>query len=145
MKKFLVIFLLSVSTLCAQNNKHEQIRALKTAYITDKLNFSTTDAEKFWPVYNEYEKQFHSLRKKQRNDVYLELRDNWDNLSDDQANQLIDKHLQFKFEDIEIQKQRTQALRKIISPKQIISLNKVEEDFKRELLDQYRRKKNADQ
>lgn len=139
MKKIVFIFLISVSVLSAQENKHEQIRALKTAYITEKLNFSSSDAEKFWPVYNEYEQKFHEIRKQQRNEVYLKLKNNWESLSDAEAKQLMDRYLELKFDDLQLLKERTEALRNVITSKKIITLNKVEEDFKRELLDRYRK------
>ena len=31
-----------------------RIEALKIAYITNKLNLSTDEAQKFWPIYNKY-------------------------------------------------------------------------------------------
>lgn len=139
MKKIVFIFLISVSVLSAQENKHEQIRALKTAYITEKLNFSSSDAEKFWPVYNEYEQKFHEIRKQQRNEVYLKLKNNWESLSDAEAKRLMDRYLELKFDDLQLLKERTEALRNVITSKKIITLNKVEEDFKRELLDRYRK------
>lgn len=139
MKKIVFIFLISVSVLSAQENKHEQIRALKTAYITEKLNFSASDAEKFWPVYNEYEQKFHEIRKQQRNEVYLKLKNNWESLSDAEAKRLMDRYLELKFDDLQLLKERTEALRSVISSKKTITLNKVEEDFKRELLDRYRK------
>lgn len=142
MRKLIFILLISVSALNAQENRHEKIRALKTAYITEKLSFSSADAEKFWPVYNEFDQKFHGLRKQQRNEVSLELRNSWDELTDAEANALIDKYIQLKFKNLELLKERTEALRKVISPKKIISLNKVEEDFKRELLDRYRKQKS---
>lgn len=142
MKKILFFLLISVSVLTAQEDKHEQINALKTAYITEKLNFSSADAEKFWPIYNKYDKKFHDLRKRQRNDVYIQLRDNWNTLTDSEANRLMDLYIQLKFEDLQIFKERTEELKKVISAKEIISLNKVEEDFKKELLNRYLKNKS---
>lgn len=144
MKKLVLILLLSVTALNGQENKHEKIKALKTAYITEKLSLSSADAEKFWPIYNKYDQRFHELRKKRRKEVYLELHNRWDELTDDEANILFDRYIQLKFENLELLRERTGALRKVISPKKIISLNKVEEDFKRELLDRYRKQKSKE-
>lgn len=142
MKKILLIFLISFSTLTAQEDRHDQINALKTAYITEKLKFSSADAEKFWPVYNKYDKKFHELRKRQRNEVYIQLRDNWSTLTDSEANRLMDLYIQLRFENLQILKERTEELKRVIPAKKIISLNKVEEDFKKELLDRYRNTKS---
>ena len=58
MKK-IVLFVLfmsaAFSSVHAQQDKHEKIRAFKTAYLTEQLSLTSSEAEKFWPVYNEYE------------------------------------------------------------------------------------------
>ena len=60
MKHILLIvtlFFSSFSVLHAQDDgkdKREKIQALKIAFITQKLELTTDEAQKFWPVYNEY-------------------------------------------------------------------------------------------
>jgi len=63
MKKIILttIIIMSFSNLFAQ--KFEKVKALKTAFITDRLDLSSDEAEKFWPVYNQYEKELHQLIK----------------------------------------------------------------------------------
>ncbi len=43
--------------------KGERIESLKRAYITDELQLTVIEAEKFWPIYNNHEKQKRDLRK----------------------------------------------------------------------------------
>ena len=31
------------------------MKALKTAHITDQLDLTSAEAEKFWPIYNEFD------------------------------------------------------------------------------------------
>lgn len=37
----------------------EKIQAMEVGYISQKLNLSTEEAQKFWPIYNEYKKDIH--------------------------------------------------------------------------------------
>ncbi|CAM3492561.1 hypothetical protein [Aequorivita lipolytica] len=138
MKKLAILFFLLAATLQAQDKKHEKIRALKAAYITEKLALTSAEAEKFWPIYNRYQEKFHALRKKERNEIFQKLRDGLDNLTDAEANELIDKNLSIESGELELRKQMTAELRNVISPKKIIILKKTENDFKRELLGRYR-------
>jgi hypothetical protein len=39
-----------------------RIEALKIAYITKKLNLSTDEAQKFWPIYNKYMDEIRKTR-----------------------------------------------------------------------------------
>lgn len=63
MKKILLIitlFVVSLSTVKAQQDddrekRGEKIQALKIAFITQKLDLTADEAQKFWPVYNRYE------------------------------------------------------------------------------------------
>ena len=61
MKKYLLILIItlgSFSLVKAQEDdpvKSERIQALKTAFITQKLKLTPAEAQKFWPVYGQYE------------------------------------------------------------------------------------------
>lgn len=43
--------------------RKERIERLKRAYITEKLDLSVPEAEKFWPLYNDYAQRREALRK----------------------------------------------------------------------------------
>jgi hypothetical protein len=43
-------------------NKRLMIQNLKIKYLTDSLAMTSTEAEAFWPVYNEFIKSFKDLR-----------------------------------------------------------------------------------
>jgi hypothetical protein len=62
MKRIIIIILFSLtgfSSIKAQDfdkeKRIEKIQALKVAFITQKLNLNTDEAQRFWPVYNRYE------------------------------------------------------------------------------------------
>ena len=79
MKKILLIAFLVVAstTLSAQNN--ERIKAFKMGYITEQLNLSTAEAEKFWPIFNEFEDKTQAIKRKIHNcinHVFGEYADN---------------------------------------------------------------------
>lgn len=52
------------------------MEALKIAYITKKLNLTTDEAQKFWPVYNQYMADLKKTRQ--------ETRENFDELEKDE-------------------------------------------------------------
>lgn len=69
MKKYLLILLFiipgSFSILKAQvpneETRVEKIQSLKIAFITQKLQLTPDEAQKFWPVYNQYDNEVHSI------------------------------------------------------------------------------------
>ena len=68
--KNLLIILLSTSYIFVNaqhpghcnSKKKEKIKAEKIAFLTAELDLSVKEAQKFWPLYNEYEKKKHELR-----------------------------------------------------------------------------------
>lgn len=72
MKRFLLILILftgSFTLVKAQDfrenkeNRSEKIQSLKIAFITQKLELTTDEAQKFWPVYNRYETDIRQVYK----------------------------------------------------------------------------------
>ena len=59
----------------AQGNRggrSEKVEALKIAFLTQKLQLTSAEAEKFWPVYNQYEDEIQSVRKDNKTSDMLE-------------------------------------------------------------------------
>jgi hypothetical protein len=58
MKRLLpILFLICTLNLFSQQSQDpdgSRIEALKIAYLTKKLNLSPEEAQRFWPVYNNY-------------------------------------------------------------------------------------------
>ena len=143
-KLLLLIFLLGVMVQ-AQETKYQKIKTLKTAYITEQLSLNSGEAEKFWPIFNDFDSRFHDLRKRKYHGILDKSSSEIQKMNEEEANKLIEEYLSIEKEEFDLQKQKIAALRKVISPKKIIALRKAEDDFKRELLDRYGRTKKRDQ
>jgi hypothetical protein len=66
----LIMFLTMSTDLIAQDRRehYQRIEAIKVAFITKKLDLTTEEAQKFWPVYNNYQKELMELMRKRRED-----------------------------------------------------------------------------
>jgi len=59
-----IVFLL-ISTLSFSQGfkeKKEKVKALKVAYITEQLDLTKEEAQKFWPIYNAFDDKQAELR-----------------------------------------------------------------------------------
>ena len=77
MKKILLILLLFSASFSMQaqdvaNNRQEKIEALKIAFITQKLQLTPGEAEKFWPLYNQYNEEVKGISKNPGSNDVLE-------------------------------------------------------------------------
>lgn len=120
----------------------EKIKALKTAYITQELNFSTKVAEKFWPIYNEYETKKKELHRREHVNMDLSRPEC---ISEDQANGMLQEYLDVEKEEYLIKKELFRELKEIMSAQDIIKLHKLEDEFHKKLIKEYRAKKDLNQ
>jgi hypothetical protein len=104
----------------------EKINAARVAYITERLALTPEEAEKFWPVYREFVLKRQELRH--------QLRDAKKKGEADQA--LIDLDLKIKQQELDLEKDYSGRLQKIISAQKLMSLRQAEGDFRRILIRQ---------
>lgn len=76
MKKLLpILFLICTLPLFSQERQDggNSIEALKIAYLTKKLNLTTEEAQRFWPIYNNYAGELRQARTDQRRNKVSEI------------------------------------------------------------------------
>lgn len=144
MKKIIVLLIIAFSYIPAQSQdadqgKWERIKALKVAFFTQELNLSEKVAEKFWPIYNKYEKDRRSLQKREHVDL-----NNVECMTEAEANNLLKEFLSVENEEFVIKQKLFQDLKKIISAKDIIKLHKLEDEFHKKLIKEYRSRKEQE-
>lgn len=122
----------------AQEQRGERIKAMKTAFITQELELTPSEAEKFWPVYNKFEKDIRALKRQEREQMRNSHGDNLKNISDAQAKEILDNLSKIRTQETELHKQREQELLKHISAAKVLRLRKAEHDFQMQLLKKYR-------
>jgi intergrase/recombinase len=129
----------------AQNpraDKKEKIESLKVAFITEKLDFSVEEAQKFWPVYNKYTAELEKSRKDFRGQMVDELK-NIDQMSTAEADKALRDMIEFRSKELDITKQYTNEFKKVISPQKVVKLFVAEQEFKKELLKMLRQKQQG--
>lgn len=145
MNKKLVILLicfLGTTWMYAQGPVRNRIKTLKVAFITERLSLTSEEAQSFWPIYNAYDDKLESIRRRER----LELKSKIliiQDLTDRESSALLDQFLALQKEKHNAENDFLGKLRTVLSPKKIVLLLKAEEDFKKRLLQQYRKRRNG--
>ncbi|MFH6999453.1 sensor of ECF-type sigma factor [Flavobacterium sp. FlaQc-57] len=144
----IILFLVSFSFYAQSNKtdeKREKIKAYKVSFLTTELELTSTEAEKFWPIYNSYDDKQYELRHEKMKTYLKKLDDdNISSLSEKEASTLLS---QIECTDKELYLLRVKYnsdLKKVLSAKKILKLKKSEDDFNRKLLKQYRDKAAKD-
>ncbi len=139
MKNLFLILLVFGLTASAQDDKREQIKALKTGFLTTELSLTADEAAKFWPVYNAFdEKQFELKHQKMR--ALNKKMDGIDSMTDKEALAVINQMEDYEQELFQNRRKLVSSLKSILSPVKILKLKKAEDDFNRKLLRQYKDK-----
>ena len=132
MKKIYILLFLAFNTLhiAAQpNSKGERIESLKIAHISSKLNLDPQTAERFWPVYHQYENELLQVVKERRRLNQSDNRSSEDILEQEQK-------------ALDIKKKYNAQFQRIISPEQLNTLYGAEKEFRQMLIRKARRIEN---
>lgn len=144
MKNLITLVILVTFSLAswAQHGHAEKIKAFKAGYLTQELDLTPEEAQKFWPVYNEFEQKMHELRferrKKERDRI--NALGGPEELSDKQAREILNGLLESEEKALSVKKELYQALNDILSPVKLVELYRAENDFNRRMLSEYRRR-----
>ncbi|MCK6607968.1 MAG: sensor of ECF-type sigma factor [Flavobacterium sp.] len=141
-----IIFLLVTSLSFSQGfkEKREKVKALKVAYITEQLELTTDEAQKFWPIYNAFDENQAELRHEKMRSILDRFKPgNVEKLSEKDASNSLAQMEKIEEDLFNLKKKFIKDLQGVISAKKIIKLKKAEEDFNRELLKQMREKRRG--
>ena len=125
-----------------KQQKREQIRSLKIAYITTELNLTPEESTKFWPLFNAFEDKQRELRKQKLNNYLDKVNSTNEKLTEKEATTLLNQIESTEDEIYQLRKKFLNSLKGILPATKILKLKKAEEEFSRKLLQQYRDKKD---
>lgn len=140
MKRLLILSLVlfACGSLFAQNTAKEKIESARIALITERLGLTPDQAEKFWPLYNEYRDLTQQLRQEYET---AKEKLNPQSATDEEKRNLLNLGLRLKEQKVELEKDYSQRMMRVISAQQIMSLRKAEDDFRRMLLEQIQKRR----
>ena len=112
--------------------KKEEIQAQKVAFISNELSLKKVQAEKFWPVYNEYEAKMETIHRQHRKNV--KMLDNFNELTEEEAYTATEKLIELDEQRTAVKKEYLVQFSEILGKKKGAKVFYLEEKFKRELL-----------
>lgn len=120
-----------------EKDREEKIDRLKIAFITTELALTSSEAEKFWPVYNELEAKIKELRKANKK-IEKELQESYETMTNEDAKKKMNTIFENEEKETALRKEYAEKFSKIIGDKRTLKLLSLEHEFRRELLDRLR-------
>ena len=127
-----------------ENNKEkdDKIEALKVGFITKELNLTSTEAEKFWPVYNEMDGKLKEIRQSNRK-INQDLRESEEKISNDDAKKKLNTLFENDQKELDLKKEYSEKFIKIIGEKRTLKLLSLEHEFRRVLLERLKDRRDG--
>lgn len=145
MKKFSLYyqFLPILLCFCFTSNGYSQVvddkdkmkdkfAAHRTAYITQRLELTENEAQKFWPIFNSYIKDRDQLRASNTVDV--------DKLSEKEAEAYVNGTLDRNTKELDLHKQFIQKVKSVLPMTKVAKLINIEREMKHAVMNNVKKK-----
>lgn len=146
----IAVFIAAVSFSFAQpdDKKHEdrweKYRAEKIAFLTSNLELSPAEAQKFWPVYNQLEKERWEAQKFRR-EMEERVVEAEETMSDEKIKQLTREFAGSLRKEADLLVKYNEKFLEILPAGKVLKLYKAENEFRMYMIKKFRdRKKNGD-
>ncbi len=141
MKKIILsislIIAFNMSNAQSQRINSEKIDAYKKIYLTEKLNLDQKNESKFWEAYNIYQENLKDNYRKRRL-KYRTINLDSSNFTDEEYEQYINDFLDYEKKKIDLRAKLIVDLKEFMSLKKTSYLFRLEDDFRREMMDKLR-------
>ena len=138
---FLIVLIFVSGSLVAQDrdsNFQDRIRAEKVSFITEKLELTPSEAQKFWPLYNQLERDRWEAQKARR-ELELKVHEVEEkNLSKQEITKLTRDFSSSMEKEGELYVKYNEEFLKILSPVKVLKLYRSENDFRIYMIRKYR-------
>jgi Spy/CpxP family protein refolding chaperone len=118
----------------------DNFMAKKVAFFTEKLQLTPAEAQVFWPIYNQSEKESWEAQRKRR-EIEMKVQMETRNLSDKEIIDLTKQMVEtYKAEAMVTEKYNKKFL-EILPPKKVLKLYQAENQFRMSMLHEYRNRR----
>ncbi|MFO7879630.1 MAG: hypothetical protein ACQES0_01430 [Bacteroidota bacterium] len=142
MNKILIIILVLLLPVVAFSQKrshHEAMQAEKVSYLTQQLELSVIEAQKFWPVYNAFQDELKEIALERRQLAAKTCIRHENDLSKKQIEENIDRMIELETLKAETEAKYHEKFKQVLPIEKVASLYHYEKEFRRHLLEKYRK------
>ncbi|WP_419801068.1 hypothetical protein [Mucilaginibacter sp.] len=112
-----------------------RIEGIKSDYLSDNLHLSNDEATKFWPVYNQYQKEMNVVLHQKRQNMFN---------SRNNAQDVVSDNFEYDSKILNIKKHYNDEFSRILPPEKVMSFWKSERQFNEEMIKRLKNHRNND-
>lgn len=129
----ILIVLFFTMNIAAQNANLDKLNAYKIGFLTKRLNLTSKEAEKFWPVYNEYQDDRSKIQVK-RQEINRNFNQNELNMTDREMTEAADMLISLEVREASLTQEFHNKIKVILPPVKVFRLYQAENQYRLQLL-----------
>jgi len=141
MKKLIILsllFFLTFNAFAQHKEREERIKTLKIAFITERLAFTETEAQKFWPIYNAFQEENNKLRR----DSYDKRKvEDFESMTEGEAKSLLNDMSSIENQRHKLREKFMKDLLTVIPAKKVILLKTTEDEFNKRMFEEFKKRR----
>lgn len=107
----------------------DRVKAQRVAFITERIDMTSKEAEKFWPLFNEYEREERQIRRQ-----YQQGQQQIIDMSNEEAKKFLESRFEMERELLENKRKYFLLFADIIPPRKLALFPRADRAFKKLLL-----------
>jgi hypothetical protein len=127
--------------ILGQNPNRERLNAYKIAFFTKRLNLTPLEAEKFWPVYNQFQDEKNKIQL-ERIEINRSFNLNELNLTEKEMTEMGDRFIDLEVGEAALSRDFHNKIKQILTPAKILRLYQAENLYKQQLLKELQERRN---
>lgn len=136
------LMVLSSLKVSAQNPNLDKLNSYKIAFFTQKLNLTPQEAEKFWPLYNDYQDRKNKIQIERVQMTRIVIQ-NGANMSDKELTELGDKYFSLEIKEADLSKEFYNNMKGVLPPLKIFRFYQAENQYKLVLLNELQERRQV--
>ena len=146
MKRLTIIILLAIICLHANAQERrggnpemfEKIKAEKISFFTSKLDLTPSEAQAFWPVYNEFEKKRFDIQR-QKHKFERMPEEEFAKLDEAGLEKMTNDYINSFETEAQLLKDYNKQFMKVLPKKKVLMMYRTENEFRAHLIHDYRK------
>jgi len=122
----------------------EKIKAEKISFFTSKLDLTPSEAQAFWPVYNEFETKRFDIQR-QIHEFERMPDDKFASLSESDIEKITNTYLGSFEKEAQLLKEYNKLFLKVLPKKKVLMMYRIENEFRGHLIREYRKSQEKDE
>jgi hypothetical protein len=131
---FLFVAFLLTTNLSAQRQLQDKVESFKIGFLTEKMELTPEESEKFWPLYKEFKKKIKANSSTIKAHAIVDLMD------EDDSVRYLDKLVSQKKSEYEITRDYMLKMREVLPAKKVALFVSAEREFNMRIIKQARKR-----